>query len=122
MEALAQVITANVPISTLQRDYGIENSSNAEKETAASNSRGSIASVILKERLVDMMQLINEESGGGKMMDRTLVANALRILANLSATSLGAAREVTRALDASLKDGILKSLLRARTDYDIQQH
>jgi hypothetical protein len=112
LEALAQVITANVPISTLQRDYGIENSGKTDNET--NTCRWSIASVILKERLEDMMLLINEESGGGKMMDRTLVANALRILANLSATSLGAAREVTRALDASLKDGILKSLLRAR--------
>ena len=108
LQALAELITAHVPISVLQRDYGIE----TETQDQSTLTKDSMISVILRERLVGIMALINQETGGGKAMDRALVGIALRILANLSATSLGAAREVTRALDGSLKDGILKSLLR----------
>lgn len=113
LETLAELITAHVPITTLVRDFGIE-TTETDSHTPSSLTKDSIVSVILKERLGGIMLLINQETGGGKMMDHQLVANALRVLANLSATSLGAAREVTRALDSSLKDGILKSLLRSR--------
>jgi len=119
LEALAELITAHVPISTLQREMGLE--TEEHEQSSSTLTKDSLASVILRERLAGIMALINEETGGGKMMDRPLVANALRVLANLSSTSLGAAREVTRALDASLKDGILKSLLRSRKTADSKE-
>lgn len=113
LEALAELITAHVPISSLQRDYGVQPREEHEY-LSPSLSRDSFVSLILKDLLAGFMTLLNQETGGGKQMDRPLVAVVLKVLANLSATSLGAAREITRALDASLKDGILKSLLKSR--------
>jgi hypothetical protein len=110
LEALAELVTAHVPVATLKRELDIQETETEKEAACLSFTNDSFVLTIMRDRLAGLMALVNDETRQGKK-DGPLLVHALTILANLAATSLGAAREVTRALDASLKDGTLKVLL-----------
>ena len=124
LEALAELVTANIPTSSLKREFAIPGIDTAKEVPCSSSTKNSFISTIIRDRLAGLMSLLNDEIREGKK-DSPLLAHALCILANLAATSLGAAREVTRALDALLKDGTLKVILtrpRKHGENDDEKH
>jgi hypothetical protein len=73
---------------------------------------------ILKDRLPAFISLLHEETGYGKgKSDSTasvgpLAAPVLDIFSQLAATSVGTAREMARTLDASIREGVFRLVLR----------
>jgi hypothetical protein len=110
LEALAELVTAHVPVATLKRELDMQETETEKDAACLSFTKDSFVLTIMRDRLAGLMSLINDETRQGKK-DGPLLVHAVTILANLAAVSLGVAREVTRALDALFKDGILKVLL-----------
>ena len=115
LQALSELVTAAIPISTLKRDYGVETSEDDDEEQ---KEQPRFMTVLMKERFPGIVQILNDETGSGRGKDGSisgvgqLAVPVLQILTRLASCSLGTSRQVVRSLDSSVREGVLKVLLR----------
>jgi hypothetical protein len=111
LEALQELITAAVPTTIVA-----PGKNHHQQQQPYYNDK--FIGTIVKDRLPTFLSLLHEETGYGKgKSDSTaligpLAAPVLNVFHQLASTSVGVAREMTRTLDASLRDGVLRLLLR----------
>jgi hypothetical protein len=116
LQALVELVTAAVPISRLRRDYGIEPYDQGADDVWKEQPK--FMTDFMKDRFPDLIQLLNSETGSGRGKAGSiagigqLATIVLQILARLASSSLGTSRQIVRTLDASVRDGVLKVLLR----------
>lgn len=114
--ALSELATAAIPISSLKVIYGIDTS--GMNDVKEQQDQPKFMAGFIKDRFPDLVQMLNEEtaSGRGKAGSISgvgqLAAPVLQIITHLASSALGTSRQVVRSLDASLRDGVLKVLLR----------
>ena len=143
LEAVEELCTAVVPTKVLKKDMrrrmmsgaagegGVE----ADEEDKNASTGGSntttydaIATSLARDHLRPFLHLLNEQcshaasfdpkhggggGGGGRHRVGPLTPTLLRLLTNIAATGVGAAREVVRGLDSELRDGALRAALAA---------
>lgn len=116
LRALAELVTAVIPIDKLKEDRSIDEDITMVEDCSSAHDK--FFPVLLKKRLTGIFQLLNEETGRGRGKTRVLggcgnlVAPALKLLQNIASISVTNARLVARHLDETLIDGVLRCLLR----------
>ena len=116
LQALSELTTAAIPISTLKVGYGIDTS--GDDEIKESQVHPKFMTSFMKDRFPDLVQLLNEETACGRGKTGSisgvgqLAVTVLQIMTHLASSTLGTSRQVVRSLDASIRDGVLKVLLR----------
>jgi len=124
LQALAELITAAIPIDMLRRELSDNYDKSSHKCATEDISSFRFVGEILKKRLPGLLTLLKEETGSGKGKAGVvggcgaLAPDLLHILGNLSLTSLQTARYVVRSLEQSLPDGVLRLLLRPKISDD----
>ncbi|KAG7361701.1 nucleolar pre-ribosomal-associated protein 1 [Nitzschia inconspicua] len=121
--ALAELVTVAVPVDKISQKI-VSNGSplNVKKKegtNAVDPTWTRFLSTFVKEEMPWIFTTINEETGKGrgKMGEReecgSLVVPALKILQNVALVSTTQARYISRHLDESLSDGVLRVCLRS---------
>ncbi len=87
-----------------------QNTANLEKHVQVKIPYQQIVSIIMKEHLSILFNVLNSECTNSGRQSFNLLAAVLNALGNLSSTSIGAGREVIRGLDSDLKEGVLQRL------------
>lgn len=122
IQALGEIATCGVPTIILKRQLNeVSDINEISDEYSAQTAKlentdhvnlsyQRIISSIMKDHVVVLYNILNNEKSNTSSHSHLLVEAVLSTLAGLASTSIGAVREIVRGLDSNLKDGVLQKL------------
>ena len=130
IQALGEIVTCGIPyevlkkqvekstISNVNSNKNSEYTAKLETNVEVNASYQQIISTIMKEHVMVLYNILNNENSNSSKQSYILIEAALTTLANLASTSIGAAREITRGLDSNLKEGVIQRLSPSRLKHN----